>query len=116
MRVTASMLDKRVIVESLAEDTGFASAGSRKWTPIGRPIAAQVEDIRPSRGEALQEGMTATVRRARVRMRYRSDITNQMRLVMGARVMQIITVPAELGRRDGIEFLVEDYSPAGNPA
>ena len=32
------------------------------------------------------------------------------------RVAQIATVPAELGRREGLEFMVEDYSTAGNPA
>ncbi|KQO52667.1 phage head completion protein [Sphingomonas sp. Leaf257] len=116
MRVTASMLDRRVIVQRLDQGKGFSDAGSRRWTPIGGPIPAQVQDVLPSRGEAVDQGMTTTTRRARVRMRYRADITNQMRLVMGARIMQIVTVPVEIGRRDGIEFMVEDYTPAGNPA
>jgi hypothetical protein len=32
------------------------------------------------------------------------------------RTVQIITDPAELGRRDGLEFRVEEYRPAGNGA
>jgi len=38
-----------------------------------------------------------------------------MRFVMGYRVMQIVAGPAELGRREGLEFMVEDYTSAGNP-
>jgi head-tail adaptor len=65
-----------------------------------------------------------------VRIRYRSDIGSHMRVLIGRnvrdgagnaawhtdRVAQIITVPAELGRRGGLEFMIEDYSTAGNPA
>jgi len=39
-----------------------------------------------------------------------------MRFVMGPRIMQIIAGPAEFGVRDELEFMVEDYSTAGNPA
>ena len=30
--------------------------------------------------------------------------------------MQIVSPPAELGRRDGLEFMVVDYNTAGNAA
>ncbi len=39
-----------------------------------------------------------------------------MRFLIGNRIMQIIAGPAELGRREGLEFMVEEYSPAGNAA
>lgn len=60
--------------------------------------------------------MATATRRSRVRMRFRPDVDATMRFVMGTRVMQITAGPAEIGRQDGLEFMVEDYSPAGNPA
>ena len=52
-------------------------------------------------------------------------LTSDTRLVLvrkvdgvyvGERIMQIITVPAELGYREGLEMMVEDYRPAENAA
>jgi head-tail adaptor len=75
-----------------------------------------VTDALPSRGEKLAEGINLAARPARVRMRFREDVTPDMRFVMGDRIMQIVAGPAELGRREGLEFMVEEYRPAGNPA
>lgn len=118
MRITASMLDKQVRVQRKVAAEGFASAGKSQWLPVGPnegKAFAQVQDILPSREAETGDGFGASVRRARVRMRYRADLTEAMRLVMDNRIMQITTMPVEIGRRDGIEFMVEDYSPAGNP-
>lgn len=49
-------------------------------------------------------------------MTFREDVTPDMRFVFGARVMQIVAGPAELGFREGLEFMAEEYRPAGNPA
>ena len=49
-------------------------------------------------------------------MRIRDDITANMRFVMGSRIMQIIAGPAVIRQGSGIEFMVEEYSPAGNGA
>ncbi|SEQ60411.1 Phage head-tail joining protein [Sphingobium sp. YR768] len=57
-----------------------------------------------------------SARPARVRMRFREDITPDMRFIFGSRIMQIVSGPAELGRREALEFMVEEYRPAGNPA
>lgn len=119
MRITASVLDKQVRVQRKVAGEGFGSAGKDAWVAVGPndgKAFAQVQDILPSREADRGDGFGSATRRARVRMRYRADITEAMRLVMGGRVMQITTMPVEIGRRDGIEFMVEDYSPAGNPA
>ncbi len=84
----------------------------------------------PSRGEKMAEGLNVSTRPARVRMRYRAGIAGNMRVLVGRnvkgadgepvwqsdRIAQIVTMPAEIGRREGLEFMVEDYSTAGNPA
>src|SRR3546814_9150042 len=67
----------------------------------------------PSRGEKLADGINVASRPARVRMRFRTDVTPDMRFVIDGRVMQIIAGPAELGHREGLEFMVEEYCPAG---
>lgn len=91
------------------------SAGSGSWEPVA-VVWASVEDALPSRAERLADGINVASRPARVRMRYRDDLNAAMRFVIGSRIMQIVAGPAELGRRDGLEFMVEDYSVAGNPA
>src|SRR3546814_19809644 len=70
----------------------------------------------PRRGEKLADGINVASRPARVRMRFRTDVTPDMRFVIDGRVMQIIAGPAELSHREGLDFMVEEYSPAGNPA
>jgi head-tail adaptor len=115
-RGKASRYNRRIQIERPVKDNSLDSAGSRTWLPVGKPIAASVVDALPSRGERLAEGLNIATRPARVRMRFRTDVTPDMRFVMGTRIMQITAGPAELGRRDEVEFMVEDYSSAGNGA
>lgn len=127
MRVRLGRLDRRVRIERPAANKSFTGAGKGVWQKVAE-TRASIQDALPSRGERLADGLNATTRPARVRMRYRTDLTAAMRLVLlrydvasgewvpTDRIMQIVTVPAELGRRDGIEMMVADYSPAGNAA
>jgi head-tail adaptor len=108
-------LDKLLRIERPVEDSALDGAGSGSWEPVGT-ARAQVQDELPSRSERLSGGASMTTRRARVRMRFRTDVKSNMRFVIGDRVMQITSGPAEIGRREGLECMVEDYSPAGNPA
>lgn len=105
-------------------DDSFDGAGSGAWVTVD-DVWANVQDMLPSRGERIADGVNVSARPARVRMLYRPDITLNMRFLLLdhlegveviVRVMQIVSGPAELGRRDGLEFVVEEYSPAGNPA
>ena len=78
---------------------------------------AEVRDILPSKGESIAGGFDVGKRPARVRMRYRTDIDNTMRLVdpeRNGRIMEIITLPAELGRREAIEFMVQEFTTRGD--
>ncbi|WP_241213417.1 head-tail adaptor protein [Sphingomonas sp. ABOLE] len=118
-------LNRRIQIERPVPDTSLDGAGSGTWAAVGSPVWAEVQDQLPSRGERLADGINVAARPARVRMRYRADITSDMRLVLlrkvaaayvPERIMQIITVPAELGFREGLEMMVEDYRPAGNTA
>lgn len=72
-----------------------------------------VQDVLPSRSESIKQGLGISTSQARVRMRYCSDIDSSMRLTImrpTARVYSIIGGPAELGNKDGVEFMVERVS------
>lgn len=122
--LAAGSLDKRIRIERPIADTSFKGAGSGSWQEV-KEVWASVQDALPSRGERMADGINLAARPARVRMRYRTDVTADMRFLLlrkkggvveVLRVMQIVAGPAELGTRDGLEFMVEDYSTAGNPA
>lgn len=107
-------LDKRLQVERPQADKEFDGAGSGEWVRVHK-VWANVTDMLPSRGERLADGINVASRPARVRMYRRIDITPNMRFVFKGRIMQIIAGPADL-LDDGMEFMVEEYSPAGNGA
>ena len=115
MTLDPGTLDRRIRIERPIADGSFDGAGSGRWEPVVT-VWANVKDALPSRAEKLGEGINMAARPARVRMRFRDDVTADMRFVMGKRIMQIVSGPAELGRREALEFMVEEYSPAGNPA
>lgn len=122
-------MDRRIRIERSVADEAFDGAGSAQWSPVAT-VWAEVRDLLPSRGEKLADGLNVAARPSRVRIRWRRDVTSAMRILIGRmvkdgagnpiwqtdRTAQIITVPAELGRREGLEFVIEDYSTAGSPA
>jgi SPP1 family predicted phage head-tail adaptor len=111
-RGKASRYNRRIRIERKVRPVGRGNAGQETWALVGEAWA-EVQDMLPSRGERLSEGMTMAARPARIRMRYRTDITSDMRIIYGARVMQITAGPAELGHREEIELMAENYSTAG---
>ena len=111
--LNAGDLDRRIRFERKpASSDDPMDAGEQEWEPLAT-VWAQVQDMLPSRGERLSDGMILALRPSRVRIRYRADISADMRVIYGSRVMQIITPPIELGRREGLEFMAQDYSTAG---
>ena len=115
MLLDPGTLDRRIRFERKQRPPGRGNAGQETWQPVAA-VWAQVEDMLPSRGERLSEGMTMASRPARIRIRFRTDITSDMRIIYGARTMQITAGPAELGHREGLELMAEDYSTAGGGA
>lgn len=121
----ASRLKDRIRIERPVADDSFAGAGSGGWALVQDQVAAEIEEMLPSRGERIANGINVTAGPARIRVRYRTDLQSNMRIVeivtdetgndVDGRVMQIVGKPARLGR-EAIEFVAEDYSTAGNPA
>ena len=108
-------LEHQVRLERRAVSIATDDAGSDTWELVDT-IWIGLRDVLPSRGEQTEGGFTTATRRARVRMYYRDDIDPSMRLVLGDRVMEITAGPVELGRRAGIELMVEDYRPGRKAA
>ncbi|WP_109808799.1 head-tail adaptor protein [Sphingosinithalassobacter portus] len=128
--IAAGALRHLIRVQQPVADASFDGAGSGAWHTVAE-VRANVTDLLPSRGEKLADGLNIATRPARVRIRYRAGLRANMRVLIGHyvaaegggvpewitdRTAQIITVPAELGWREGLEFMIEDYSTAGNPA
>lgn len=105
--------------EYQAPDTTY---GTRRvvWVPLvplagspaaGERFAAQVQDALPSRSESVVQGLAVARNQTRIRMRYRNDITSDMRVIVHGDsdvVMQIVGGPAAIGgRKDGIEIVCE---------
>ena len=123
----SGQLDTRIRFDRPVADASFDGAGSGTWVPV-KTVWASVLDILPSRGEKLAEGVTITNRPARIRIRHRSGITGDMRIAIGAlsapdepqpegrRYLRIISPPATIGRREWMEMMAEEVSPAGNGA
>lgn len=88
------------------------------WIPVCT-VWAEVQDVLPSRAETTADIRIAS-RPARVRLlRYRSDITSAMRIVLvdrGNRVLNIVAGPAEMGRKEGLELMAQEFSTAGDAA
>lgn len=72
-----------------------------------------LQDVMPSRGEGVKEGLAVSVKRARWRLRYCTDITSKMRVIFHRptrEIYQIVSPPAILGDKDGIEMMIERVS------
>lgn len=111
----ASRHNRRIRIERPKPNDAFDGAGSGTWVRVGDAWAS-VLDVLPSRAEQLGDGINIANRPARVRMRFRTDVDASMRFVMGTRIMQIVSGPAEVGFREEVEFMVEAYSSAGDGA
>jgi len=107
--------DRRITIErSTSVDSEYGPVpGPWEAIPNGYRVPAEVQDTLPSKSEAVKQGIRVNSQPARVRMPYLGGITSDMRIVVHGetdRILQIIAGPAELGRRDGIEMVVMEYS------
>lgn len=79
------------------------------WTLLA-VVWANVQDVLPSRSESVRQGLEVARNQTRIRYRYRTDVDSSMRIVIGARTLQIVAGPAELGRHEYSEVVCESAS------
>ena len=123
--VTSDRLRTLIRFERQVRPSGIGKAGQEKWERVAQ-VRAEVFDSLPSRStEKLEDGMMMAARQSRITIRWRPDITSDLRIVIGAldqpdsppptgrRIMRIVGGPAELGRHDGLELMAQDTSTTG---
>ncbi|EPR09875.1 hypothetical protein M527_07035 [Sphingobium indicum IP26] len=111
--VVALRLNRRVTILRRAEarDPTYNTV-QVEWVPLGS-VWAEVRDLLPSRAERVAEAVDLAQRPSRVRMRYRTDVDTTKRLSWDGRTFLIVSGPAELGNREGIELVAEELSTVG---
>lgn len=113
MSLDPGTLDRLITIERrvVTQDPVYGTSSSTWETHA--TVWAQVRDVLPSRAESLDDSVSIARRPARIRMRYRSDITSDMRIQVDGRTLRIIAGPAELGRREALELMAEELSSSG---
>lgn len=83
------------------------------WEDVAARVPAQVRDELPSNAETVEGGLALASRPARVRIRYMRGLSSDMRIIVHNEVdavFQIVGGPAEIGRREWIEFTIKAFS------
>lgn len=109
----AGRFDKQITIEqrTATQETTLGTF-SYSWATLAT-VWAEVQDMLPSRAERIGEGISLHMRPVRIRTRYRSDVTPDMRVVIDSVTYRIVGGPAELGRREGLELVCEKLSTEG---
>jgi len=108
-------LDRTITIQRPVADTSFDGSGSGTWEDVAT-VRANVKDMTIARAERMAEVVNIASRPATILIRHRDGITADMRIIYGDRVMQIISGPAEIGRREALQMTAQDYSSSGNAA
>lgn len=110
--IQAGDLDREIVIQSRTSTKDASGRPTTGWADFAT-VWASVQDMLPSRGERIAEGVNVASRPCRIRMRYRDDITSDMRVTLDGRTLRIVSMPAELGRREGIEIVAEEVTTEG---
>jgi SPP1 family predicted phage head-tail adaptor len=106
-------LDRYIRIEqkTVTNDPDFGSEVIT-WSTY-KECWASVQDILSNNQESTKTDLRLSTRPCKVQMHYDPSINETMRIVMldrDDRLLQIVSVPAEIGRRQGLEFMCEAYS------
>lgn len=112
MAIQVGNLDTRMRIEqkSVTQDATYGTEVI-SWVPLVT-VWAEVMDVLPSRQQAEQTRaqLQVATQRSRVRMRYRTDVDSTMRCIIGGIAHHIVSGPAEIGRHEYMELVIERYS------
>lgn len=113
-------MDRRITIQRPVDiDDPIYGPQPGGWENVERAvrIPAEVKDDLPSRSESVQNGLRMADRPGRVRIRYRRDLSSDMRIIVHNEVDEIYQIsggPAEIGRREWTEFTIREYSSNGD--
>jgi head-tail adaptor len=106
-------LDRYIRIEqkSTTIDPDFGSQ-IETWSTY-KECWASVQDVLSNNQEATKTDLRLATRPCKIQMHYDAGIDITMRIVMldrDNRLLQIVTKPAEIGRRQGTELIAEEFS------
>lgn len=108
-------LDTRVVIlrRSDVRETKFRTDRA-VWLPMAT-VWAKVEEILPGRSGQIADGVDIERGPCRIWMRWRGDVTGEMRLQIPGRdgEYRIVAGPKMIGRRRWIELTAETVSTEG---
>lgn len=126
--MNVGLLNRRIKIQKKST-TNEAEYGTEVITWITHAtVWANVQDVLPSRSESSESGMRSAdglvkIRTStgltRIRIRYLATVTSDMRIMLTDRsnkILQIVSGPAEMGQREGMEIMAESYTTAGDGA
>ena len=105
-------LDRRILIERKAVTQDAYGAEVVSWSTLATVWGSALDDLGSKSGmEKNREGIRVLEKATRVVIRYRADITSDMRVVLveRSRTMQIVSI-AEVGRREATELMCMEFS------
>jgi SPP1 family predicted phage head-tail adaptor len=103
-------LNRRCIIEHKTTTHDPAYGNEQSTWEKKAIISCEVQDVLPSRSEAIKSGASIGAKQSRLRMRYRKDLDSSMRVIIDGVIYQIISDFAELGNRQYVECVIERYT------
>ena len=103
-------LDRRCRIEqkTVTQDATYGSP-VESWSLLA-VIWCNIQDVLPSKSEAVKNGLVIGTKQKRWRARYCGDLDSSMRIVIDGITHQIVGGPAELGQHEYIECVIEAYT------
>lgn len=110
----AGTLDRRIEIRQrvTTTDANYGTRVEQGWVLVAS-VWAEVRDMLPSRAEQIADGIDMAAKPCRVRMRYRDDVTSEMRLRIDGLDYAIVSGPAMMGRREAMEVMAVRLSTEG---
>jgi SPP1 family predicted phage head-tail adaptor len=111
----AGTLDRRILIERpVRVSDEYGSGTVTTWQTVATVWASVLDYLLFNSGEGVVGELRQRVLPTRVRIRYRTDITTDMRITIldRSRMLQIVSI-SEIGRGDLLEMMAENYSTAG---
>lgn len=109
-----SDLDRRITFQERTRTQDDASgAYTSAWHDLHNDPEVWAKVIEETRAENVAGDIAMASRPANVFVRWRGDITSDMRVLYEGRTMKIVAGPAEVGRREWLKFSAVEFSTQG---
>jgi len=112
--ITGGQFDRRITIQRpTMVDDGEYGPQPGEWETVFARVPAQVWDVLPGNAERNGQAIDMSEKPARVRIRYLRGISSDMRVIVHNEVdtiHQISAGPAEIGRREWLEFTIKEFS------